>query len=95
MCITLRHQFFHPKDKNGKFIEPFDYRFSGGQGAREYYGENNAWVYRWDVPHNVGDLIAIMGGTDRFIENLNQTFREPLGRENILSMHSYRIIRVM
>lgn len=73
-------QFFHPKDKNGKFIEPFDYRFSGGQGAREYYGENNAWVYRWDVPHNVGDLIAIMGGTDRFIENLNQTFREPLGR---------------
>lgn len=73
-------QFFHPKDKNGKFIEPFDYRFSGGQGAREYYGENNAWVYRWDVPHNVGDLIAIMGGVDRFIENLNQTFREPLGR---------------
>ncbi|WP_418495790.1 GH92 family glycosyl hydrolase [Coprobacter sp.] len=73
-------QFFHPKDKNGKFIEPFDYRFSGGQGAREYYGENNAWVYRWDVPHNVGDLIAIMGGADRFIENLNQTFREPLGR---------------
>ena len=73
-------QFFHPKDKNGKFIEPFDYRFSGGQGAREYYGENNAWVSRWDVHHNVGDLIAIMGGTDRFIENLNQTFREPLGR---------------
>ena len=73
-------QFFHPKDKNGKFREPFDYRFSGGQGAREYYGENNAWVYRWDVPHNVGDLIAIMGGADRFIENLNQTFREPLGR---------------
>jgi putative alpha-1,2-mannosidase len=73
-------QFFHPKDKNGKFIEPFDYRFSGGQGAREYYGENNAWVYRWDVPHNVGDLIAIMGGVDRFVENLNQTFREPLGR---------------
>ena len=73
-------QFFHPKDKNGKFIEPFDYRFSGGQGAREYYGENNAWVYRWDVPHNVGDLVEMMGGADHFIENLNQTFREPLGR---------------
>lgn len=29
--------FFHPKDKDGKFIEPFDYRFSGGMGAREYY----------------------------------------------------------
>ena len=28
--------FFHPKDKNGKWISPFDYRFSGGQGASEY-----------------------------------------------------------
>mgnify|MGYP001276831890 FL=1 len=56
--------FFHPKDKDGKWIEPFDYRFSGGMGAREYYGENNGWVYRWDVPHNVADLIALMGGRD-------------------------------
>ncbi len=41
--------FFHPKDKDGNFILPFDYRYSGGQGARQYYGENNAWIYRWDV----------------------------------------------
>lgn len=72
--------FFHPKDKEGKFIEPFDYRFSGGQGARAYYGENNAWVYRWDVPHNVADLISMMGGADQFNRNLDQTFREPLGK---------------
>ena len=72
--------FFHPKDKNGKWIEPFDYRYSGGQGAREYYGENNGWVYRWDVPHNVADLIDLMGGNEQFIANLDQTFREPLGR---------------
>lgn len=24
--------FFHPRNKDGKFIEPFDYRYSGGQG---------------------------------------------------------------
>ena len=72
--------FFHPKDKNGKWIEPFDYRFSGGMGAREYYGENNGWIYRWDVPHNVADLIDLMGGNQQFIANLDQTFREPLGR---------------
>jgi len=72
--------FFHPKDKEGNFIEPFDYRFSGGQGARAYYGENNAWVYRWDVPHNVADLISLMGGADQFNRNLDQTFREPLGK---------------
>ena len=72
--------FFHPKDKNGKWIEPFDYRFSGGMGAREYYGENNGWIYRWDVPHNVADLITLMGGKEHFITNLEQTFCEPLGR---------------
>ena len=72
--------FFHPKDKNGKWIEPFDYRFSGGMGARDYYGENNGWVYRWDVPHNVADLVALMGGKEKFIANLDQTFTEPLGR---------------
>lgn len=73
-------KFFHPKDKNGKFIEPFDYRYDGGQGAREYYGENNGWVYRWDVPHNVQDLIEMMGGRDSFNYELNRTFREPLGK---------------
>lgn len=72
--------FFHPKDQYGKFIEPFDYRWPGGPGAREYYGENNGWVYRWDVPHNVADLIQLMDGRASFIANLNQTFREPLGK---------------
>ena len=72
--------FFHPKDKDGKFIEPFDYRYDGGPGAREFYGENNGWVYRWDVPHNVADLIDLMGGNEKFAANLDQTFREPLGR---------------
>ena len=72
--------FFHPKDKDGKWIEPFDYRFSGGMGAREFYGENNGWVYRWDVPHNVADLVALMGGKEQFVANVDQTFTEPLGR---------------
>ncbi len=72
--------FFHPKDKQGNFIEPFDYKFSGGMGAREYYGENNAWIYRWDVQHNVADLIHLMGGREKFVQHLDQTFREPLGR---------------
>lgn len=73
-------EFFHPKDKNGNWIEPFDYRYSGGMGAREYYGENNGWVYRWDVPHNVADLIKLMGGPEKFVANLDQTFSEPLGK---------------
>jgi len=73
-------KFFHPKDKDGNFIEPFDYCFSGGMGAREYYGENNGWVYRWDVPHNIPALIELMGGNIEFNNALDQMFNEPLGR---------------
>jgi predicted alpha-1,2-mannosidase len=73
-------QFFHPKDSEGKFIEPFDYKFSGGMGARGFYGENNAWVYRWDVQHNIPDLINLMGGNEAFVTNLDAMFTEPLGR---------------
>jgi predicted alpha-1,2-mannosidase len=72
--------FFHPKDKDGNFIVPFDYRFSGGQGARDYYDENNAWTYRWDVPHNPADLIRLMGSPENFANHLDQTFREPMGK---------------
>lgn len=72
--------FFHPKDKDGNFIMPFDYRWDGGRGAREYYGENNGWVYRWDVPHNIADLVILMGGPEKFTANLDRTFAEPLGR---------------
>jgi predicted alpha-1,2-mannosidase len=73
-------KFFHPKDNKGNFIEPFDYVFSGGMGARKFYSENNAWTYRWDVQHNVKNLINLMGGNDSFINHLNNTFSEPLGR---------------
>ena len=73
-------KFFHPKDKYGKFIEPFDYRFSGGIGARESYGENNGWTYRWDVQHNIPDLIDLIGGKSEFANNLDALFSTPMGR---------------
>jgi alpha-1,2-mannosidase, putative len=73
-------KFFHPKDDKGNFIMPFDYVFSGGQGAREYYGENNAWIYRWDVQHNIPDLIKLMGGNELFVQYLDEMFQQPLGR---------------
>ncbi len=72
-------RFFHPKDKDGKFIEPMDYRYDGGLGARDYYDENNAYVYRWDVQHNIGDLISMIGGDKAFVLDLDSMFNEPLG----------------
>ena len=72
--------FFHPKDADGDFIEPFDYRFSGGFAVLDYYDENNGWTYRWDVQHNVGDVVNLMGGREKFVANLDALFTERLGK---------------
>lgn len=71
--------FFHPKDKDGKFIEGIDYRYSGGLGARDYYDENNGYIYRWDVQHNIADLISLLGGKESFTKALDSMFQTPLG----------------
>lgn len=73
-------RFFHPKDKDGNFIPDFDYRFSGGLGAREAYDENNGWTYRWDVQHNLSDLAKLMGGRESMAQELDRTFAEPMGQ---------------
>ena len=71
--------FFHPKDKDSKFIYPLDYRYDGGLGARDYYDENNGYIYRWDVQHNIGDLISLIGGNEAFTSALDSMFNTPLG----------------
>ena len=72
--------FFHPKDEEGNFLPNFDYRFSGGIGARAAYGENNGWTYRWDVQHNLADLAKLMGGRVAMARELDRTFAEPMGK---------------
>ena len=72
--------FFHPKDSEGGWIEPLDYNFPGGLGGREYYDENNAWEYRWDVQHDIPGLVALMGGEEKFCAALDSMYAEPLGR---------------
>jgi len=66
--------FMRPKTAEGDWIEPFDPIWSGGQGGRDYYTENNAWDYTWYVPHDVQGLINLMGGNEKFLAKLNQLF---------------------
>lgn len=73
-------KFFHPKDAAGKFIEPFDYRYSSGIGAREAYDENNGYVYRWDVIHNISDLVTMIGGNQAFVDGMEDMYNTPLGK---------------
>ena len=56
-----------------------DYRYSGGLGARDYYDENNGYIYRWDVQHNIGDLVSLIGGNEVFTAALDSMFDTPLG----------------
>jgi len=69
-----------PKDADGKWIEPLDPKFGGGMGGRDYYDENNGYTYTWDVAQDFKGLFALMGGTEKAQGNLDQLFREPLGR---------------
>jgi len=66
--------FMRPKTADGKWIEPFDPIWSGGQGGRDYYTENNGWNYTWYVPHDVKGLINLMGGRGKFVDKLDQLF---------------------
>jgi len=70
--------FFHPKDKDGKFIQPFDYSLSAGEGSRHYYAENNAWTYIWNVHHRIADLVSLFGGSRPFIDQLDRLFATEL-----------------
>jgi len=72
--------FMWPKDSDGNWIEPFDPKFSGGLGGRQYFTENNAYTYNWDVKHDLSGLFILMGGTAKAEAKLDQLFREDLGR---------------
>ena len=67
--------FMWPKDSTGAWIEPFDPRFAG----REYFTENNAYVYNWQVKHDFAGLFALMGGRAKAEAKLDQLYREDLG----------------
>ena len=73
-------QFFHPKDAEGKFIEPFDYMICGGYGARHYYTENNAWTYIWDVQHDLPGLLSLFGGPQAMSRKMDAMLNANVGR---------------
>jgi predicted alpha-1,2-mannosidase len=70
---------FIPKDSKGNWIK-IDPKFDGGMGGREYYDENNGYTYKWQVQHDIPGLIGLMGGKKQFEAELDQLYREGLGR---------------
>jgi predicted alpha-1,2-mannosidase len=68
-----------PKNEKGEWLD-IDPKFDGGPGGRDYYDENNAYTYQWHVQHDIQGLINLMGGREDFSKELDQLYREPLGR---------------
>ncbi|WP_426330179.1 GH92 family glycosyl hydrolase [Pedobacter sp. R-06] len=72
-------RMFMPKDSEGNWIK-MDPKFDGGMGARDYYDENNGFTYKWQVQHDLKGLVDLIGGEKNFENDLDQLFREGLGR---------------
>jgi predicted alpha-1,2-mannosidase len=71
--------FFAPRDEDGNWVRPFDPKLSGGFGGRDYFAENNAWTYLFDVQHDIQGLIQLLGGKEKFISKLDALFTEDCG----------------
>lgn len=63
--------FIRPKDKEGKWIEPFDpLNIDFGND----YCEGNAWQYSLLVPHDIDTLIALLGSEQALLNRLDTLF---------------------
>lgn len=67
-----KYNLMHPKNKDGKFMEPFDpFQWFNG------FTEGNSWHYSWSVFHDVQGLVDLMGGKNVFISQLDKVFSSP------------------
>lgn len=69
-------KFMSPRGADGKFIENFNPKLSGGQGGRLYFAENNAWTFTFSVFHDIEGLIELFGGKEEFSNRLDMLFTE-------------------
>ncbi len=71
--------FMAPKTADGKWVEPFDPKLGGGQGARDYFTEMDSWTYTFSVQFDVAGLIHLFGSREAFNRKLDRLFVEQYG----------------
>lgn len=64
--------FMQGKMQNGSWRTPFNPRALNHR--KDDYCEGNAWQWSWFVPHDVGQLVELHGGRERFIMKLDSLF---------------------
>lgn len=78
-CYDKRIGFMRPKLSNGTWKEPFNTMDTHGQG----FIEGNAWNYGLYVPHQVDQMIDMMGGDSKFVKHLDSLFTMEIDDEHI------------
>ncbi len=68
--------YMAPKTADGAFIRDFNPKWSGGQAGRDYFTECNGLVYTFQVQHDIGGLIYLMGGRQKFLAQLDSLFSQ-------------------
>lgn len=68
--------FIMPRKADGTWID-FDTKIYPGSW-KPYYYEANAWTYSYFAPHQIGRLVALMGGREQFIKRLEHAFENNL-----------------
>jgi predicted alpha-1,2-mannosidase len=69
--------YMRPKLNDGSWKTPFDELNTNGQG----FIEGNAWNYSLSVPHNIPEMISLMGGKEKFSKHLDTLFTMHLSDE--------------
>jgi len=65
--------FFRAKNKNGKWVEPFDPYYSD-HSEKAMYIEGTAWQHTFFVPHAVDDYAKLLGGRKKLEDKLDSLF---------------------
>lgn len=66
-------RFFQGRTSNGQWLPNFDPLQYGANGGNPFT-EGNAWQWLWYVPHDIRNLVTMMGGKKAFEERLDQFF---------------------
>lgn len=66
--------FMRGKTADGEWLSDFDPKFAS-YGKSDFI-EGNSWQYSWFVPHNIPNLIHLMGGKEAFNQKLDDLFNE-------------------
>lgn len=73
--------FIRPKHRDGNWLTPFTALDTGTWNGDTFY-EGNSWTYSTFVPQDVAGLMAMSGGTQKFVDRLDAFFSVP-GRYDV------------